>query len=410
MSERIDVLVIGAGQAGLSISYYLTQQGRQHVVLEQASVLVPAWRGRWDSFTLVTTNWTIKLPEFPYPGDDPDGFMPRDEVVEHLEQFAASFNPPVRFGVRVNSVEQNLAGDGYIVRTDNGDFEADNVVVAAGSFQDGRIPAFSSDLAAEIVQLHTSDYCNPESLPDGAVLVVGTGQSGAQIAEELYQSGRRVYLCVSSAPQFPRRYRGKDAVWWLNELGAFDQTVDTLPSPKARFEASIHVSGKDGGRTLNLHQFARDGVVLLGHMERASGNTVYLAPDLKETLARVDKSAAELKQKVDEAIEERGLDALGPETEPEPQDGYHAEITRELDLNAEGIKTVVWATGYKFDFSWVRLPIFDEYGYPVQQRGITDYAGLYFLGLSWLHKAKSGLLFGVGEDAAHIAADIAARG
>jgi putative flavoprotein involved in K+ transport len=409
MSEHTDVLVIGAGQAGLSISYYLTQQGRQHVVLEQASTLVPAWRNRWDSFTLVTPNWAVRLPDFPYPGSDPDVFMSRDEVVEHLDQFAASFDAPVRFDMRVNSVEQKPDGDGYLVRTDDGDFEADNVVVAAGNFQAGRAPAFSSNLAPEIVQLHSSEYANPESLPDGAVLVVGTGQSGAQIAEELYQSGRKVYLCVSSAPGAPRRYRGKDTSWWMYEMGFFDQTVDMLPSPKARFGPSLHVSGKGGGRTLNLHQFARDGVVLLGHMESAQGNTISLAPDLKDNLAGVDKFSANVKQRIDEFIEKHGLDAPGPDAEPELRDGYDAEIVRELDLNAEGIKTVIWATGYKFDFSWVRLPIFDEDGYPVQQRGVTDYPGLYFLGLTWLHTIKSGLLYGVGEDAAHVAADIAAQ-
>jgi putative flavoprotein involved in K+ transport len=409
MLEHTDVLVIGAGQAGLSISYYLTQQGRQHIVLEKASMLVPAWRGRWDSFTLVTPNWSVKLPDFPYQGDDPDGFMGRDAVVEHLEQFAASFDPPVRFGVRVTSVEQNPAGDGYLVHTDSGDFEADDVVVAAGNFQKGHIPAFASDLAEEIVQLHTSDYRNPEALPDGAVLVVGSGQSGAQIAEELYQSGRKVYLCVGNATRGPRRYRGKDMGWWLNEMGEFDQTVDTLPSPKARFGASSHVTGKNGGYTLNLHQFARDGVILLGHIEGARGSTITLAPDLMENLANADRAAAEVKQRVDEYIEKHGLDAPEPEAESEPQDGYDAEIIRELDLNAEGIKIVIWATGFSFDFSWVKLPVFDEYGYPIQQRGVTDYPGLYFLGLTWLYKMKSGLLSGVGEDAAHIAADIAAR-
>jgi putative flavoprotein involved in K+ transport len=409
MSEHIDVLVIGAGQAGLSISYYLTKQGRKHVILEKASTLVPAWRSRWDSFTLVTPNWSVKMPDFPYAGDDPDGFMTRDEVVEHLEKFAASFDPPVRFGVRVTSVEQNPEGHGYLVHTNDGDFEADNVVVAAGTFQKGRVPAFASELPQEIVQFHTVDYRNPEQLPDGAVLVVGTGQSGAQIAEELYQNGRKVYLCVGDATRGPRRYRGKDMGWWLNEMGEFDQTVDTLPSPKARFGASAHVSGKKGGRTLNLHQFARDGVVLLGHMEGAQGSTIFLAPDLMANLANADKGAAEVKQRVDAYIEKHGLDAPPAENGVEPQDGFDAEIIRELDLVAEGITTVIWATGFSFDFSWVKLPVLDEYGYPIQQRGVTDYPGLYFLGLTWLYKIKSGLLSGVGEDAAYIAEAIAAR-
>lgn len=411
MTEQIDTLIIGGGQAGLAISYYLTQQGREHIVLEQSHRVGESWRRRWDSFTLVTANWQLQLPSFPYQGNDPDGFLSRDEVVAYLEQYVALFNPPLRFGVRVTSLEQKPEGTGYLVKTDDMAFEATNVVVATGSFQHPKIPSLSGGLPEGILQVHTSEYRNPQALPSGAILVAGSGQSGSQIAQELNESGRKVYLGVGSAGRMPRRYRGRDMAWWLDKTGFADKTVDTLPSPKAKFAGSPHVTGKDGGHTLNLHQFARDGVVLLGRMTGVRGGKAILAPDLMENLAKADKFAADIKKAVDEYIQKVGLDAPEepPSTEPEPQDGYHAEVITQLDLKSADIQTVIWATGYTFDFKWIELPVLDEDGYPVQQRGVTGFRGLYFLGLPWLHTIKSGLLWGVGEDAAHIAADIAAR-
>lgn len=410
MTERVGTVVIGGGQAGLVTSYHLSQRDLEHVVLEQESVPFPAWRSRWDSFTLVTPNFQLQMPEFAYEGDNPDGFLHRDDVIEYLEEFAASFDPPVRFGVRATSVERNPAG-GYLVRTDNGTLEAGNVVVAIGTFQEPRIPPFSDDLSDhgsnQLVQLHSSDYRNPESLPDGGVLVVGAGQSGSQIAEELNQSGRQVYLSASDVERLPRRYRGKDSMRWLVETGFVDRTVDELESLEERFSPNPRISGKDGGHTLNLHQFARDGVRLLGHLEGAQGTRAYFAPDLKGSLATADKFAAEFKQGIDKFIAKTGQDAPEPSAGPGPQDGYEVDIVRELDLKAEGIATIIWATGYMFDFSWVKLPILDGYGYPVQKRGITAYPGLYFVGLHWLHTIKSGLLAGVSDDAKHVVEHIA---
>jgi len=240
------------------------------------------------------------------------------------------------------------------------------------------------------------------------VLVVGSAQSGAQIAEELYQSGRQVYLSVSSAGRGPRRYRGKDITWWLNETGFGDVTVDKLPSPRAKFASSLQATGKDGGHTINLHQFAQCGVVLLGRVQGAQGGKIILAPDLKENLAKADRSEADMVKMIDDHIEQTGLE-VPQETLPELRDGYDAEVILELDLKSAAVTSIVWATGYKFDFSLVKLPVRDEDGYPIQKRGVTRYPGLYFVGRPWLHKGKSGLLFGVGDDAAHIASDIAAR-
>jgi putative flavoprotein involved in K+ transport len=409
MTEHLDVVVIGAAQAGLSIGYYLSNLDPKYVILEQAATITPTWRKRWDSFTLVLPNWTYQIPDHGYDGYDPDGFMDRDELVGHLENFANSFNPEVRFETRVASVEKNPNGDNFMVTTTRDKIIADNVVVAAGTFQQPRIPAFSNKLSGEFTQLHTSDYRNPESLPEGAVMVVGTGQSGCQIAEELYQSGRKVFLCVGGANRVPRRYRGKDTVWWLNKMNFFDLTADRLPSSRDRFKAHPFVSGKDGGHSLNLHQFAKDGVVLLGHMKHAQDNMVYLEPDLRENLVKIDKFVMELKKDIDQLIDDQKIDAEDAPSNSELKDGYQAEIIRELDLSAEGVKTIVWATGYKFDFSWVKFPILDQDGYPVQDRGISEYPGLYFLGLHFMHKRKSGLLWGVGDVADHIARDIATR-
>jgi putative flavoprotein involved in K+ transport len=404
--KRVDTVVIGAGQAGLAISYYLTQAGREHVILEKER-MVKAWRDeRWDSFTLVTPNWTLGLPGMAYDGDDPEGFLTRQEVVDYLERFAGPFDPPVREGVEATAVEAVPGSADLIVRSSAGDYRAANVVVAAGMYQRPRIPALRERLADSVLQIHSSQYRNADQLPAGAVLVVGSGQSGAQIAEELDEDGREVYLATGRAGRLPRRYRGKDGAHWLWRMGAM--TVDQLPSPAARFGSSAHVSGKGGGRTLNLHRFSRDGITLLGHLRDGQGTRLEIAPDLKENLAAADKVAREFKQGVDTFIEKEGLRAPEDE-EPELRDGYEGPVITELDLESAGITTIIWATGYSFDFSWVKFPIFDEFGYPVQQRGVTARPGLYFLGLPWLHTVQSGLLSGVGEDAAHVAAHIESR-
>jgi putative flavoprotein involved in K+ transport len=407
MSEQVETVIVGGGQAGLAVSYYLSQQGRAHTILEQASKPAEAWRNhRWDSFTLVTPNWMLRMPGAEYQGDDPEGFMPREEVVAYLEGYVERFRLPIQYGVRVTSVEQN--GAGYLVHTGEATVEASNVVIATGLFQQPKIPPFSANLPEEVQQLHSSQYRNPAALPAGAVLVVGSAQSGGQIAEELYQSGRKVYLCVSSAGWGPRRYRGQDIVRWMDRAGFNSVTVDKLPSPKMRFAPNPRVSGKDGGRTLNLHQFARDGVILLGRIQGAHGSKITLAPDLKENLAKSDKFRADLLKRIDDYIEKAGLD-VPPAALPELRDGYDAEVITELDVQSAGITSVIWATGYRFDFSLVQLPVVDADGYPVQKRGVTGFPGLYFVGLPWLHTSGSGVFGGVGDDAAFIVADIAGK-
>jgi len=408
MSQKIETVIIGGGQAGLATGYHLSRRGREHIILEQAAQAGNAWRNdRWDSFTLLTPNWSFRLPGAEYDGTEPEGFMPRDEVVARFEQYVERFHLPVQYQVRVTAVEQHPEGQSYLVRTEETVMQARNVVTATGLFQRPKMPPFSADLSTQVLQLHSGHYRNPQLLPPGAVLVVGSAQSGCQIAEELYQSGRRVYLCVGSAGRVPRRYRGKDIYEWMTLSGSLDRTADRLPSPQAKFAGSAHVSGRDGGHTLNLHQFARDGVVLLGHLRGAQQNRIWLASDLKDSLAKADRAEAEIVNLVDDFIARSGLDAP-LESLPVLRDGYDAEEITELDLRSAGITTIIWAMGYRFDFSLVKLPIFDGDGYPIQTRGVTAYAGLFFVGLPWLYKQKSGLLFGVGEDADYIASTIAA--
>jgi len=409
MPERLDTVVIGGGQAGLSLSYYLTQQGRTHIVLEKDRP-GEAWRSKkWDSFTLVTPNWQFQLPGLAYDGDDPHGFLTRDQVVGYIDDYVALFDPPLRLGVEATFVEGKASGRGFTIGTDAGSLEVSNVVIATGTFQRPRFPNFSQGITPDVIQLHSSRYRNPERLPSGAVLVVGSGQSGAQITEELYQSGKQVYLSTSGVGRAPRRYRGKDFAWWLDKIGFVDQTVDDLESPAERFDPNPHVTGKNGGHTLNLHQFALDGVMLLGRMEGATGSHVRLVDNLMQNLRTGDKAATEMKKGIDKFIEKSGIEAPEPKDEPQLRAGYEARVITELDLEAAGVRTIIWATGYSFDYSLVKFPVFDKFGYPVQKRGVTAQPGLYFLGLHWLHTIKSGLFLGIADDAAHVAAHIDAR-
>jgi len=400
-------MIVGAGQAGLAMSYYLKQQGREHVVLEKAAAVANAWRKqRWDSFTLVTPNFQVRMPGAEYQGNDPYGFMTLREIVKYFDHYVEHFGLPVRCGVEVFSVETN--GRTYRIRTSEGNYEAGNVVIATGLYQSPKLPKVSEAIPADILQLHSMEYRKPSSLREGAVLVVGSGQSGVQIAEELYQSGKKVFLSIGSGGRVPRRYRGKDINDWFARMGMFDTTVEELPSAKAKFHPHPQISGKNGGESLNLQEFARDGVTLLGHVRDARDAKIIFAPDMKESLAKADQFEVEALKKVDEYIQRIGLDAP-QETVRQLRDGYDQEDITELDLRASGISTIIWATGYNFDFRMVKLPVFDRDGYPIQKRGVTACGGLYFLGMPWLHSRKSGILFGVGEDAAYMAIHMGAR-
>jgi len=405
--NKIETIIIGGGQAGLATSYHLKQLGREHVVLEAAEKAGNAWRNdRWDSFTFVTPNWMIQLPGAHYDGNDPDGFLPKAEIVAYFEQYVEKYELPVRYNTTVLEVAPLEGRIGYLLETSDGTYQAKDVVMATGSFQKPKIPAFSSDIPAGITQLHSGHYRNPNQLPEGAVLVVGSAQSGMQVAEELYQSGRTVYLCTGGAGRVPRRYRGREIFYWLRDTGFLDLTPDKLPSLKTRLGGNPHCSGKNGGHSLNLHQYARDGVHLLGHIAGMQAGKMLLKPDLKENLAKADKAEKDITGMIDRYIEAKGVNAPR-ETLPDLQDGYAVDVITELDLKAAGVNTIIWAMGYKSDFSLVKLPITDEDGFPIQKGGVTQYPGLYFVGMNWLSKRKSVTLWGVNEDVESIIADIA---
>jgi putative flavoprotein involved in K+ transport len=406
MIEHIETIIIGGGQAGLGTSYCLKKHGHEHVILEKADRAGSAWRNRWDSFTLVTPNWMINLPGAPYQGDDPHGFMDREEISTYIEAYSQRLNLPIRYNTKVTAVEPSELG--FLVSTDQGFFTSDNIVLAVGFYQQCKAPAFSINCPPWINQIHSSEYKNPRMLPDGPVLVVGSAQSGSQIAEELNENGRKVYLSVSTTGRFPRRYRGKDAAVWMERMGYFNRTVDQLPSSQARFAASAHGTGKNGGHTINMHQFARDGIALLGRVQHIEENHAYLAPDLKENLAKADQFEREFVQEINDYIRENELDCP-EEALPHLDDGFKAKTLRELDLQSAGIRTIIWATGYQFDFSWVKFPVFDKIGLPVHTRGVTEWPGLYFIGMPFLHSGKSGLLYGTAEDASFIASRITAN-
>ena len=403
---EIDTLIIGGGQAGLATSYYLTRQGHRHIVLEQSEKPAAMWRnGSWDSFTLVTPNWAFKMPGANNNAAERDAFMPRHKVIEFFENYAITFGLPVRYKTQVISVTQTADGT-YRTQTNLNDYESRNVVVATGFFHQPKIPGFSSNLSLDIHQLHSSHYRNPKSLPNGSVLVVGSGQSGCQIAEELLRSGRKVFLSTGRAGRAPRHYRGKDIIEWLEIAGFFNLTPEQLPPGMGKFDGIPHLSGKDGGHTINLHAFARDGMTLLGHVRGAKHNTILVAPDLYDNLETVDNFERDATAMIDGYIEAHGLDAPAEMLE-QLRNGYAQTDITELDLNKGEVSTIIWATGYTFDYTMVKLPVFDQDGFPIQTSGVTKYPGLYFAGIPWMPSERTGFLLGVGESASHIASQIA---
>lgn len=387
----------------MSLSYYLTQAGREHIVLEKSPQVADAWRNRrWDSFTLVSPNWTFKLPGAEYADSESEGFMPRIEIVRRFEQYEQENHLPVSYSTEVTRVEPIEDHYRYRIFTDTKIFESKNVVIATGLYHKVKIPPYADQIPQDIHQIPSDAYRNPQTLPPGAVLVIGSAQSGSQIAEELHEAGRKVYLSTCSSGRVPRRYRGIDGFDWLTRVGFFDRTPAMLNSPKDRFFPSPHLSGKGGGHTINLHKFSREGIILLGHTLGFEAGKLVFAPDLKENLAKADGFAANAIKQIDAYVLKNGMDV--PEEEVMIlDDGFRAPVIHSLDLAAEGIGVMIWATGYSNDYSLVQLPILDSYNYPSADRGVTRYPGLYFLGMNWMNKFKTGFLMGVGESAQYLA-------
>jgi putative flavoprotein involved in K+ transport len=395
---------MGGGQAGLSVSWHLKQAGREHVILDRGKV-GDTWRLRWDSFCLVTPNRFCQLPGFPYDGDEPDGFMLRDQIVDYLERYARSFDPPYRSGVEVRHIGASAGAGRFVLDTSEGEFTADNLIITVGTHQHTNIPAWGSKLPADIAQLHTRHYQNPEQLADGAILVVGSGQSGCQVVEDLHGAGREVHLCVGKAGRIPRRYRGRDILEWEDVTGSFDLLVDEHPKGRdIRFKPHPHLSGRDGGHTIDLRKLALDGVKLHGRLLDVEGTTARFADDLAENLDTIDRTCRENLAEIDDYITKNGIDAPADDLRPVDWEPSRAEPL--LDLRQAGISSVIYATGFHFDFSWIDLPLFDERGYPRYERGVTQIPGLYFVGLHWMYTMGSGLFYQVGRDAQYVVDDL----
>ncbi|MBU1834421.1 MAG: MSMEG_0569 family flavin-dependent oxidoreductase [Alphaproteobacteria bacterium] len=401
---HVTTVIIGAGQAGMSASYYLCQAGIDHVVLERHQRF-HAWKAdRWDSFCLVTPNWQCKLPDFPYRGDDPTGFMVKDEIVDYVEGFCNSFDAPLREGVTVTRVEK--MGALFEVDTDHGLWSADHVIVASGGYDKPITPPFADKLDPSITQIHSKSYRRPSDIPGGTCLVVGTGQSGVQMMEDLKIAGRDVRLAVGPAPRSPRWYRGRDATDWLHQLGYYDITIAQQPDPKTTEAKTNHyMSGRDGGHEIDLRRFALDGLRMYGSVADMDGTTIRFLPDLEANLDAADKSYVGIRHMIDDFIAREGIDA--PQEQPfEKLWRPEMEITQ-IDAAAEGITSILWCIGFRPNYDWLKVDCLDERGRPIHTRGVCDHDGIYFLGLGWLHTWGSGRFLGVAEDAAHVAAAIA---
>jgi putative flavoprotein involved in K+ transport len=415
MQSETQVVVIGGGQAGLSASRLLTYRGIDHVVLERDRIGSDWVNRRWDTFCLVTPNFQCRLPGYPYGaggfgGTDPDGFMLRPQIVDYLRSYARSFDAPVYERVTVTAVEPGDRG-GYVAETSDGPIRASAVVVATGGYHVPVLPPMSSVLGPDIVQVHSSAYRNPEMLPAGATLVVGTGQSGAQIAEDLHLAGRQVRLAIGSAPRVARRYRGTDCMTWLERMGVYDEPVGTGPgAAQARDKTNHYVTGRDGGHDIDLRRFAAEGMALHGRLLDLTavdgGVSARFGDNLARDLDHADSVSESIKDNIDVWIAAHGIDVpleerYSPVWEPA------AAAEQQVDLAEAGITSVVWAVGYRKDYGWIRVPAFDERGYPDHERGVSGVPGLYFLGLPWLHTWGSGRFAAVGRDAEHVVAHLA---
>jgi putative flavoprotein involved in K+ transport len=418
-ASAVDVLVVGGGHAGLAMSALLTDAGREHLVVERREQLGGGWQDRWDEFRLVTPNWTTSFPGWAYDGPDPDGFMTRDEIAGRVARYADVIGAPVALGTEVQRLAP-LPARGFRAVTTQGELFAREVVVATGSYHVPRMPRLSARISERITQLHSHDYRNAAMLPDGGVLIVGSGQTGLQLAEELAAAGRQVSVAVGSAGRVPRRYRGRDIFAWLAAVlrdgaayGVAFPAAAQLPDPRRRFTAMPALSGHGGGHDTNLREFAAAGMRLAGRLTDADGERVTFAADLADNLAAADRFFDErFRAVIDTYIERAAIDAP-PDSRVEI--AYEPAGITELNLLREGISTIIWATGYALDYRWIEAPVLDDHGYPRNERGVSEIPGLHFLGLLWQHSQASASLIGPELDGPYLvdrlasAAPISAR-
>ena len=406
--RRTEAVVIGGGQAGLAMSRCLRDAGVDHVVLERGRVAERWRRGSWDSLRLLTPNWQSRLPGFRYEGPEPHGYMSAPEVVGYLDRYARSFSAPVEEGATVLAVEQ--AGAGYRVTTDGGAWAAPSVVIATGHCDTPLVPGMAGRLAEDVVQVVPSHYRNPRQLPPGGVLVVGASATGVQLADEIHASGRPVTLAVGRHTRLPRVYRGRDILWWLDAMGTFDEAAEEVfDLAISRSQPSLQLVGRPDRATLDLPVLQERGVRLVGRVVEAEGSRVCCADDLVAHTVAADARLARLVQRIDVFAARTGLDAeLGP---PEPFRPFlwPAPAPAEIDLRAEGIRTVVWATGFRRLYPWLKVDVLDARGEIRHEGGVTPSPGLYVIGLYLLRRRKSSFIDGVGRDAMDLTAHLTAH-
>ena len=404
--EKVETLVVGGGQAGLAMSEHLSNCGLPHLVLERHRI-AERWRSeRWDSLVANGPAWHDRFPSMEFSDIDPDAFAPKERVADYFVAYAEMISAPVRCGVEVKDVQRNAGGPGFRVETSEGVIEATYVVAATGPFQRPVIPAVVPE-DAEVMQIHSNAYRNPDQLPEGAVLVVGAGSSGVQIADELLRAGKRVYLSVGPHDRPPRSYRERDFVWWLGVLGKWDAET---PEPGTE-HVTISVSGAYGGQTVDLRRLAAQGMTLLGLTKSFKDGVLNFAPDLADNLAQGDANYLSVLDEADAYVARNGLDL--PE-EPDarnigPDPDCVTDPILELNLAEAGIASIVWATGFAVDYSWLKVDAFDEKGRPKHQRGVSAEPGIYFLGLPWLSRRGSSFIWGVWHDAKHLADHISTQ-
>ena len=400
MKGSVDVAIIGAGQAGLATSWYLTQARIDHVVLEAGRV-AETWRSRrWDSFCLVTPNWTVQMPGAKYAGPDPDGFMSLAELVDYFHSYANSLDAPVEENSAITALETDDGG--FLLSLGSRKLKARTVVVATGAYQRPHRPSGAEALSSDVLQLFAEEYTNPAALPPGAVLIVGSGQTGCQLAEEIHESGRKVFLACGRCVWVPRRLQGHDIVWWMVESGYMDRGPEKLPSPLARLLGNPQATGHHGGRDLNFRVLHDMGVELLGRYIGAEGSRLSFADDLAASVDFGDARLVDLLKYIEASCTANGT---SPPTLEMPAP-LRIKTRTDVDIAHEGIGTVIWTSGYRPDYGWVKFPVFDEMGFPVQTDGCSTVRGLYFMGVHWMRKNKSSILYGVAEDAEVVARQI----
>jgi len=404
LPQSVDTLVVGGGQAGIAISEHLSGHGISHLVLEKGRI-AEGWRSvRWDSLVMNGPAWHDRFPSLEFTSHDKDSFPGKEDVAAYFERYVAHIKAPLRTGVEVKQVTRNASGGGFLVETSHGTVKAQRIVAATGPFQKPIIPAIAPKDEG-LTQIHSAHYKKPQQLPEGAVLVVGAGSSGVQIADELQRAGRTVYLSVGPHDRPPRRYRGRDFVWWLGVLGLWDMAAPG----EGREHVTIAVSGAHGGHTVDFRKLAAQGINLLGRTATFNNGTVTFEKDLADNIRAGDADYLALLKAADEYIERNGLDL--PE-EPEakqllPDPACMTNPTLQLNLKEAGIRSIIWATGFALDFSWLKVNAFDKNGKPVHQRGVSTEPGVYFVGLPWLSRRGSSFIWGVWHDAKHIADQIA---